>query len=116
MNESLVTAETRKPRPWAIVGLNMVQLGKFTALLTTNSGGVQKEAFFYRVSCVTLRDETERVELVQAGCNRLAPPLNAQSVVQASQVALVSPGQETQPHRRGTAAVRIVRALTGDLL
>jgi UDP-GlcNAc3NAcA epimerase len=40
--------------------------------LLENSGGVQKESYFFGKYCVTLRDETEWVELVEIGANRLA--------------------------------------------
>lgn len=49
--------------------LNMAKLEKNALLIATDSGGIQKEAFFYRVPCITLRDETEWTELVRRGCN-----------------------------------------------
>jgi len=49
----------------------MIQLLENTDLVLTDSGGLQKEAFFFNKFCVTLRDQTEWVELVQGGYNQL---------------------------------------------
>ncbi len=95
--------------------LDMVQLEKFAALIATDSGGVQKEAFFYEVPCVTLRDETEWVELVNAGWNQLAPPNNADTLASSILSALGTKGQHVQPYGKGNAGQLIVQKLISDL-
>ncbi len=51
--------------------LEMIYLLKNCSLIMTDSGGLQKEAFFFEKPCVTLRDETEWVELVDNGFNKI---------------------------------------------
>jgi UDP-GlcNAc3NAcA epimerase len=92
--------------------LDMLLLEKNARFIVTDSGGVQKEAFFYRVPCVTLRDETEWVELVELGWNRLAPPNSVDALLAVLRLALdASPGFNAQPYGNGKSAPQIAGVL-----
>jgi len=51
---------------------DMLALLQNCKLVMTDSGGLQKEAFFFQKFCITLRDQTEWVELIESGTNQLA--------------------------------------------
>ncbi len=51
--------------------LEMLHLLKHCHMVLTDSGGLQKEAYFFDKNCITLRGETEWTELVEAGCNKV---------------------------------------------
>ena len=89
----------------------MLSLEHHAAVIATDSGGVQKEAFFHRVPAVTLRNETEWVELVELGWNRLAPPVSAEAVSSAILGAIGSKGQESFPYGRERASEKIARRI-----
>ena len=71
--------------------LDMLQLEANARVIATDSGGVQKEAFFLGVPCIILRRETEWVELVHEGWSRLANPNDAEAVFRAIMRAMSEP-------------------------
>jgi UDP-GlcNAc3NAcA epimerase len=94
--------------------LDMVTLEKNASLIATDSGGVQKEAFFHRVPCVTLRHETEWNELVELGWNVLVPPTSAKAVEAAVLESLTPRKRQAIPENLyggGKAGAQITKAL-----
>jgi UDP-GlcNAc3NAcA epimerase len=79
----------------------MIMSEKYARLILTDSGGVQKEAYFYRVPCVIVREETEWIELVEIGWNRLQPPWSSEELVEAVRLSLSFQGKEEHAHLYG---------------
>ncbi len=93
--------------------LDMVRLELEAGVIVTDSGGVQREAFFHRRPCVTFRDETEWVELVDLGWNVLAPLDSATRFASLVLSRLDVAGAEAAPYGHGDAGVRIAEVLLG---
>ena len=95
--------------------LEMLDVQAGATLVLTDSGGVQKEAFFLGVPCITLRDETEWKETLRDGWNRLAGA-SADRIAMAASAVLSSPPRgepDLEPFGAGRAADRIAELLVG---
>ena len=90
--------------------LEMVVLEKNAEVIVTDSGGVQKEAFFYRVPCITIREETEWVETVNAGWNILAGSESSRMIDAVDQL-IQRVKLNISPYGHGDAAVQILNVL-----
>lgn len=91
--------------------LEMIQLEEGASIIVTDSGGVQKEAFFFRVPCVTLRGETEWTELVDLGWNELVPPDDPRTVAERIVANVGRRGREAEPYGEGRAGEKIAEVL-----
>ena len=91
----------------------MVLLERRASLVVTDSGGVQKEAFLQGTPCVTVRTETEWVELLECGWNRLADPSDTLGILKAIHQQLAIDIQHPRPqlYGDGHAAREILESL-----
>ena len=67
LSDLLKSITLTEPLPF----LDMIALEQAARIILTDSGGVQKEAYFYSVPCLTMRNETEWMETVTLGANQL---------------------------------------------
>ncbi|WP_415033121.1 non-hydrolyzing UDP-N-acetylglucosamine 2-epimerase [Azonexus sp.] len=91
--------------------LDMVALEQAARVILTDSGGVQKEAFFYRVPCITLRDETEWVETLVSGRNQLVGADSLRILSAYQQRLQFAPNAGVTPYGDGFASKKIIENL-----
>jgi UDP-GlcNAc3NAcA epimerase len=97
--------------------LDMLALEQHASLIITDSGGVQKEAYFNQVPCITLRDETEWVELVESGWNVLCSPDDSFSLINFSHNAKKQNHMSsTKLYGNGDSAQKIIEILRRKLI
>lgn len=106
--------------PSSIVVLNpvgymeMLYLLKNCQVVLTDSGGLQKEAYFFKKYCLTLRDETEWVELIENGFNTLVGADYDKIIAGFETAKNITANFEKDLYGNGMASAKIVTAMVAD--
>lgn len=90
---------------------DMIKLLDNTNMVITDSGGMQKEAYFMQKPCVTLRDETEWVELINGGYNKLAGTNTENIIATVKSQSEKNMKWESALYGDGTAGQKIISSL-----
>lgn len=107
LEERLNSISVIDPVPY----LEMQRLEMSARAILTDSGGMQKEAYFHGVPCITLRDETEWVETVDAGWN-IVVGANTDRILEAYRSAIIPSDHSFDLYGDGNAASKIIYSLT----
>ena len=91
--------------------LEMIKLIGESEMILTDSGGLQKEAYFFKKPCITLREETEWVELVHSGCNVLTGSDKSKIVEGYQNFLKQEPDFSNQFYGNGDAGEKIIQAI-----
>lgn len=94
---------------------DMIELIKNSSLVMTDSGGLQKEAFFFQKNCVTMRDQTEWVELIEAGVNVLVGSNKVQIKKEVERMLTKSSDFTIDLYGNGKACENIVNYLIDNI-
>lgn len=88
--------------------LDMVMLERNARIILTDSGGIQKEAYFHKTPCITLREETEWTETIESGWNQLAG-FHAKDIIKC--LSTSNDKKEIQEYGDGNTAQKILDLL-----
>ena len=87
----------------------MILLEKNARTILTDSGGIQKEAYFHKIPCITLRNETEWTETVKAGWNQVTGA-NEKAIIHA--LDNISQGKAIDDYGSGNSGSKMIKLLT----
>jgi UDP-GlcNAc3NAcA epimerase len=92
----------------------MIQLLKNCSLVITDSGGVQKEAYFFNKYCITIREETEWIELVENGFNYVTG-IDKKKIIETTKLLLKKKfHSDNSLYGGGNAAQKIVEKIFSE--
>lgn len=101
-----------KVKTFSPVGyFEMIELLKKCSLVITDSGGLQKESYFFEKACLTLREETEWTELLSNGYNTLVDPLNEDLLIKVKETISNKLDFSIKLYGEGNAGNKILEAI-----